>query len=440
MKTILPFLLLAGITFNTASAQNPYFPPLTGDAWDTVAPASLGWCEEEIAPLYDYLEANNTRAFILLKDGKIAMEKYFGSFTKDSAWYWASAGKTLTAFTIGIAQEEGLLSIDDTTATYLGDGWTSCTPAQEKMITIRHQLTMTTGLDDGTVNRDCTDPSCLKYKADPGTRWAYHNAPYTLLDEVIQSASGKTLNNYVAQKIGVYTGITGAFFKIDDNNVFFSKPRSMARFGLLLLNKGNWDGNAVLDDTAYFNQMTNTSQNLNKSYGYLCWLNGKSSFMVPTLQLVFPGSLNPHAPEDMIAALGKNGQVINVVPSQGLVYIRMGDAPGAGEVPVTFNDTVWMKLNSVICNSSAVIPTTPSPVLLYPNPASSTFTMEIPNQEFHLEVFDVSGRSVYTQKKVLHKTNVDCSLWDAGIYFLKSRTNEGAYYCQKLLIGTLDEN
>jgi hypothetical protein len=74
-------------------SQSIYFPPLVGDQWETTMPASLNWNMEAIGELYDYLGENNSKAFILLKDGKIVMEKYFGTFTKDSAWYWASAGK-----------------------------------------------------------------------------------------------------------------------------------------------------------------------------------------------------------------------------------------------------------------------------------------------------------------------------------------------------------
>ena len=106
----------------------------------------------------------------MLKDGKIAIEKYFGTFTKDSLWYWASAGKTLTAFLVGQAQEDGLLSIGDSTSKYLGVGWPGLTPEQERKITIRHQLTMTTGLDDGLEDNHCTLDSCLQFLAEPGTR------------------------------------------------------------------------------------------------------------------------------------------------------------------------------------------------------------------------------------------------------------------------------
>jgi hypothetical protein len=66
----------------------------------------------------------------------------------------------------------------------------------------------------------------------------------------------------------------------------------MARFGLLIQGNGAWNGTQLINST-YFNEMVNTSQNLNKSYGYLWWLNGKPSFMVPTSQIVFLGSYAP---------------------------------------------------------------------------------------------------------------------------------------------------
>jgi CubicO group peptidase (beta-lactamase class C family) len=110
------FLALLFAVSCRTEAQSLYFPPLTGSAWDTVSPSALGWSTTSIDTLRDFLAANNTRAFLLLKDGRIAIEQYFGTFGKDSAWYWASAGKTLTAFLVGIAQQEGILSLQDTTS------------------------------------------------------------------------------------------------------------------------------------------------------------------------------------------------------------------------------------------------------------------------------------------------------------------------------------
>jgi len=174
------------------SSKNIYFPPTNSQNWESVTPESLNWDIDKLNELYDYLSTNNTRAFIILKDGKIVAEKYWGKnvlntapFDQNTNWYWASAGKSLTAFLIGIAQQEGLININNKTSDYLGENWTSLPLEKENLITIRNQLTMTTGLDYDVSNLDCTDPSCLQFKADAGSQWYYHNAPYTLLEKLL---------------------------------------------------------------------------------------------------------------------------------------------------------------------------------------------------------------------------------------------------------------
>ena len=78
------FIFLIHFT-QTMQSQNLYFPPLSNTAtWDTVSPASLGWCVNEIDTLYNFLDKENTKGFLVLKDGKIVLEKYFGTFTQDS--------------------------------------------------------------------------------------------------------------------------------------------------------------------------------------------------------------------------------------------------------------------------------------------------------------------------------------------------------------------
>jgi CubicO group peptidase (beta-lactamase class C family) len=151
-------------------------------------------------------------------------------------WYWASAGKTLTATLTGIAQQEGYLQIEKPSLNYLGVGWSSLTPAQENQITVRHHLTMTTGLDDGVADPFCTDKSCLIYKAPAGTRWAYHNAPYTILDRIIAGATRQNFDSYFNSRIRDKIGMDGLWLKVDFNNVYYSTARAMARFGLLALN------------------------------------------------------------------------------------------------------------------------------------------------------------------------------------------------------------
>jgi CubicO group peptidase (beta-lactamase class C family) len=399
MKVKLSLILL--ILFSlSGTTQSLYFPPSNNDNWETTSPESLGWCTENLDSLYYFLESNNSKAFIVLKDGKIVLEKYFDNFTQDSFWYWASAGKSLTAFLIGMAQEDGFLKISDTTSKYLSDGWTSCSQSDEHKITILNQLTMTTGLDDGLANPDCTDQICLKCLADPGTRWAYHNAPYTLLDDVLEAATGKTRNLYLTQKFNG-TGISGMFFPIGYNRLFISTPRVMARFGLLMLNEGVWDQKTIMSDTSYFNHMINTSQALNKSYGYLWWLNGKTSYMIPQLQYVFQGMISPDAPADMYSALGKNGQILNIVPSENLIMVRMGDAPGTGNglIAPLFNNEIWKYFNQVYCTSSVEEKESfKTGIKVFPNPATHELNIESREKILKVEISDSHGRLLKVSK------------------------------------------
>lgn len=334
-----------------------YFPPLNSDTWETKTPTELNWNTLNLTNLLSYLDQNNTRAFIVLMDGKIVVEEYFGNtilgtlpFDKNSQWYWASAGKTITATLVGIAQQEGHLNIENPVSDYLGNAWTSLTPEKEQLITVRNQLTMTTGLDYIGPNLDCTLPSCLTYKTDAGQQWFYHNAPYTLLEKVVENATALGYNEYTNQNIKSVIGMSGQWVSQGYNNVYWSSARDMARFGLLLLNKGKWDTTEVLSDIGFYNQMINSSQNLNPSYGYLWWLNGKESIIFPSLSNSFNTSLSSNAPDDLIAGIGKNGQFIEIVPSMNLVVIRMGEAPDESLVPISFHDEMWEKINLVINN------------------------------------------------------------------------------------------
>jgi CubicO group peptidase (beta-lactamase class C family) len=331
-----------------------YFPPPNSAEWAEVTPESLNWEVQQLDALYAFLSENGTRAFIVLKNGKIVIEQYWGNniantapFNRESFWYWASAGKTITAFLTGVAQQEKLLSINDPTNIYL-DKWTSMPEEKENRITIRHQLTMTTGLDYTVSDLYCTQPACLKYKVDAGTQWYYHNAPYTLLDAVIAKASGLNFNDFTDQKLELKTGMHGQWINDGYNNIYWSIPRDMARFGLLILAKGKWNETAVMTDTAYFNEMTTSSQLLNPSYGYLWWLNGKSSIVLPGLPYSFHSNFSPNAPDDLISGAGKNGQFVDVISSLNMVVVRMGEAPDGSPVSVPFHDEMWEKIMAVI--------------------------------------------------------------------------------------------
>ena len=331
-----------------------YFPPNESGIWEEKPLAELGWHQSALAEMLAWLPSQDTRAFLILKDGKIVIEEYWGSkltgvgeMDQNSFWYWASSGKTLTAALIGLAEEEKLLKIKDPTQKYLGKGWTAMPDKQERKIKLIHHLSFTTGIDDSGGNLDDFSTQSLKFLAKPGTRWSYHNATYSLLEQVIGKSSGMDYQSYFKEKLGNRIGMKGFWQKSGMENMFYSDARSMARFGLLLLAEGNWNGNAIWS-SSYFEKMTQPSQDMNPSYGYLTWLNGKSYYKMPGSQVLINDSLVPQAPTDMYMALGENGQFLMIVPSQNMVIVRMGGAPGDHPVPDFLVRQIWERFAKVI--------------------------------------------------------------------------------------------
>lgn len=377
--------------FGTLLAKGQYyFPPVTGNQWDTVSPVSLGWCVGELDTLSEYLETRNSKSFIILHKGKIAFEEYYNGHDEQSSWYWASAGKSLTAFLVGMAQQQNLLNINDKTSDYIGTGWTTAPRVKEDGITIRHQMQMTTGLDFNVPDQNCLVDTCLKYLHDAGTHWYYYNAPYRILQDVVASAAGVNFNIYTSQSLAATTGITGLWL----NYVFFSKARNMARFGLLNLSRGMWAGTPVLSDTSYFNDMVNPSQNLNPAYGYLWWLNGGSFYKQPGFDITFPGAIIPTAPMDLYMAAGANDQRIYVVPSLDLVVVRQGDEAYTQQAALSqFDPELWSLIMNVVCTSVTITETSTPIWQVYPNPVidrlqfSQALTGEV-------TVFSITGKKL----------------------------------------------
>ncbi|MEN3322549.1 serine hydrolase [Mariniflexile soesokkakense] len=351
MKRLYFLLFIVIVTLFNCSKDEPaetetlYFPSINSNAWETKSITDLGWNENELQPLLDFLEEKNTKSFMMLYNGRIVREDYFNGHSKTALWYWASAGKTLTTAVSGIAQQERLININNKVSDYLGTGWTSASITKENLITCKHLLSMNSGLDDSL--GDDVSPANLQYVADAGTRWAYHNV-YVKMQDVVSVASNQTWNSYFNTKLRDKIGMSGLWVNLGDLSVYNSNTRSMARFGLMISAKGKWENTQIVPET-FLNEATNTSQNINKAYGYLWWLNGKSTYHLPQTQIEFNGELIPNAPEDMYAALGKNDQKIYIVPSEKLVIIRMGDAgDGPNFALSTFDNELWGKINALI--------------------------------------------------------------------------------------------
>lgn len=427
MNKFYPISLLAFILPLFLTSQNLYFPALDNtQEWAATTPDEIGWCSEKVEELIDFVESKDSKSFIVLKDGKIVIEEYFDTYTQDSFWYWASAGKSLMGTLIGLAQEDGFLDIEDKTSDYLGEGWTNCPPEKEALISIRNQISMSTGLNDNAEDfsgNNCFDPECFQYLSDAGTRWAYHNAPYRIVQTVMEEAVGQNKSVYTRQRLGNRIGMKGGWF----NFVYYSTARDMARFGLFILAKGNWNGDQVMSDTNYFDQMINTSQDINKSYGYLWWLNGKESFMLPSLQRVFNSQLISEGPADMIAALGKNDQKIYVVPSQNLVVVRQGNSAGPVVAAASsFDNQLWSRISNLACITDTDEILTNKHIALFPNPVKNRLSINSDFEINQVEVFDNQGRLLsFLRPSGDAQFSLSTQNYLPGIYWIRLQTDKG---------------
>lgn len=395
MKTLLLFLL----ALTTVSASEYYFPPNDSDEWATLKVTEIGWDNTKVDELMNFLDTTKTKGFIVLVDGKIVIEEYFNDHDKDKFWYWASAGKSLTSVLIGLAQQEGMLDINNPTSDYLCDGWTSMELEKEREIKIKHNLTMSTGLNYKGVDSDCMTPECLTFLNEAGTHWYYHNAPYRLLLDVLDSAYDKRINQITSQLIGNKIGMGGLWI----DYVRWGKTRDMARFGSFIAAGGKWADDFQLDPE-YYNDMISTSQEMNLSYGYLWWLNGKDKYKLPGFDLVLNGPLTPTAPMDMFAALGKNDQKIYVVPSMNMVVVRVGDDAGDGNFALSSYDTkLWEKISALFTTTS--IEYKPEIPLISPNPASDQIVLNTDEAFDVIRIYDLQGNLV-KESEFTHVLNI----------------------------------
>ena len=280
---------------------------------------------------------------------------------------------------------------------------------------------MTSGLDEEFFT--CVEPECLIQVADPGTRWIYHNGPYNLLKNVLEQATGMGINAYtnsrIRQKIGMQSGF---WLPIGDNTFFLSRARDMARFGLLIQNKGYWGDTPVLSDTIYYREMVSPSQNLNPSYGYLWWLNGQSNIVFPSNPLSFNTSLAPDAPKDVFAAAGAQGQYISISPENGLVMIRQGSSSSSDLAATTLHNEIWKRINQLPCTTTSTSHLSSSDINIFPNPTSDYLYIEgVAGNRIPIRMTNLQGQEVLTQ--IYDSTPIQVNQLPQGVYFISFKLN-----------------
>jgi len=339
--------VLAGLGVSLTGCDPVAYLPGAEATWATIDPAAAGWDPVKLEAALSYAGSHASQAFVILADGKILAERYWGGRGRTWQRDVASVQKSISSLLAVMAVDKGLLDDDAKVARYLGAGWTNLTAAQEAPITVRHLLTMTSGMTEQ-----------LTYLAPPGTKWWYNSNAYYCLNKVLSKVTGLAMTDlctrWLMNPIGgehdhwAARPGTGGFSidpKGDPIEGFYCSALDLARIGLLVQRDGLWGSTRLLPSAGLTTAIT-PSQALNQSYGQLFWLNGQPSF-VDASQHAHTGELFTTAPSDLVCALGLVDQKIYVSRSKKLVITRLGD-DGTDPDGTKFDTPLWQLLTAAM--------------------------------------------------------------------------------------------
>jgi CubicO group peptidase (beta-lactamase class C family) len=269
----------------------------------------------------------NTRAVVVARDGELLAERYGDGFDADTPLLGWSMAKSVANALIGHAVLEGLLTVDQQV---LRPGWEDDARAD---ITLEHLLTMTDGLAFEEVYDPGTDATQMLFTPEdtgaygaaqplvhpPGSVWSYSSGTTNLLCDVAQEATGLGVE-LAHEVVFAPLGMTSAVLEPDASgglvcsSFLYATARDWARFGQLYLDDGVWQGERLLPEGWVAASVTPVAEATDTPYGYQWWLNQGPN---GTLRM-------PSVPEDAFWASGNEGQQVVVLPSQGLVVVRLG--------------------------------------------------------------------------------------------------------------------
>lgn len=282
--------------------------------WPRSEPEDQGIDSAQLAKLAPHIEEQygHIHSFVVIRNGVLVYEYYKEGRSKYSADIVWSVTKSITSLLIGIASDDGLLTLDDTLGELLPAEQLAESDPDLADITIHDLLTMTSGVAcPGDRCHDESVPTMLNKELnyETGEEFLYDTGASHLLSAVIAQVAGMSIHEYAAEELFVPLGIEPPPWQIDANGVPFGgkglamRPRDMARIGQLILNDGSWEGKQIVS-TEYLDL---TSQNQvadihDEEYGYLFWI----------------GEQGGH---EAISAVGYGGQYIIVIPNYDLVVV-----------------------------------------------------------------------------------------------------------------------
>ena len=328
--------------------QNEY----TGKYWPTKGwkeckPEAVGMNSDKLLRAIEYAAtpAFNTEGLIIIRKGHIVGEAYFANFKINSRHVSNSMAKSFTSALVGIAIDKRLVKdIDERICQYYKE-W-NCKDKDDlrSRITIRHTMTLTTGLEwqeDWSKWDPATNDALkmgqsgrfTKYMAErkglhePGQRFYYSTGDPMLLSRVIQAVTGVTVFEFARQNLFKPLNMTNIDWQEDLDGYtstgwgLNTTVRDYAKFGYLFLNKGYWEDRRVVSgEWVEKSTKTDPSVKMWSAYGYLWHVN------LP-LRLSFSRSpvSTDAIPPDGYMAEGVRGQNIFILPSRDLVIVRVAN-------------------------------------------------------------------------------------------------------------------
>ena len=362
VRIILATLVLASFggtqPNQTTDVESEIYFPKDEITWEIASPVQLGWDLTTLSKAVSFAREHQSTALLILYRGRIIAEEYWevdGLPTFTHLRNVPSSGMTnahgrpiedvgsvqkgVVGLLVGLAHYRGLVELDTPVSRYLGSGWSQTTPAQEAAVTLRHLMSMSSGL-----SRE------LAYEAAPDEKWFYNTPAYSRLFDVLSRGSALEPNEYTDAWLATPLGMPDTRWALRESGLnrygLVTTARDLARMGLLMLAQGVWNGQRLISENV-IGLASESSQPLNPAYGLLWWVNGKRSWDDWTNTGMRAGSFIPTAPNDLIAARGIGDRKIYVLPSRGLVVTRLGGFAmhdEAGEPQRRFFDQEFWRL------------------------------------------------------------------------------------------------
>jgi CubicO group peptidase (beta-lactamase class C family) len=315
--------------------------------WRECKPEAVGMNSDKLLQAIEYAAtpAFNTEGLLILRKGHIVGEAYFGNFKINSRHVSHSMAKSFTSALVGIAIDKGLIKdIDERICRYYKEWDCKDKDDLRSRITIRHAMTLTTGLQ-WQENWSKWDPATndalkmgqsgrfVKYMAErkglhePGQRFYYSTGDPMLLSRVIQAVTGVTAFEFAQQNLFKPLNMTNIDWEKDQDGYtstawgLHTTVRDYAKFGYLFLNKGYWEDRRVVPaEWVEKSTKTDPSVKMWNGYGYLWHVN------LPNRLSISRSPISTAAiPPDGYMAEGVRGQNIFILPSKDLVIVRVAN-------------------------------------------------------------------------------------------------------------------